>query len=190
MKRIAYVLMMVMAVFVVSCSKDGPAGPQGEQGEQGEQGADGPAGPEGPQGEPGTANVIYSEWLNVVYDTIFLSETDTAYITEIEAPRLTPEMLSNCEVKIYANFGTAADPFIFALPVADILRGIFITPVFLEGTIELTANLDFSTAQDENDDLFGQYRYIIIPGGTAARTAKEVDWNDYNAVKKYLNLKD
>ena len=33
-----------------------------------------------------------------------------------------------------------------------------------------------------------QYRYILIPGGKAARSA--IDWNNYAAVKKYLNLKD
>ncbi len=35
-----------------------------------------------------------------------------------------------------------------------------------------------------------QYRYILIPGGTSARMAKSINWNDYKAVQAYLGLKD
>ena len=42
-----------------------------------------------------------------------------------------------------------------------------------------------------NGDLTGvPFRYILIPGGTTARTAKIIDWNNYAAVKAYLGLKD
>lgn len=33
-----------------------------------------------------------------------------------------------------------------------------------------------------------QYRYVLIPGGAAVR--RNVDWNNYEAVKTYLGLKD
>jgi len=35
-----------------------------------------------------------------------------------------------------------------------------------------------------------QYRYVVIPGGTAARTAKTINWNNYAEVKAYLGLKN
>ncbi|WP_220392838.1 hypothetical protein [Chitinophaga lutea] len=60
------------ALFMSSCGKDGDVGPAGEKGENGDTGAGGPAGPAGPKGDPGTANVIYSDWLNVIFkpDTV------------------------------------------------------------------------------------------------------------------------
>ncbi|MGN6353999.1 MAG: hypothetical protein ACTHLB_11460, partial [Parafilimonas sp.] len=52
-------------LFFTACSKTGPEGPQGEQGPPGETGAQGE---QGAKGDTGTANVIYSGWLDVTYD--------------------------------------------------------------------------------------------------------------------------
>ncbi|PIB38422.1 hypothetical protein [Maribacter sp. 4G9] len=45
-------LILIVTIMVLSCSKDGNEGPMGPQGEQGD------------PGEDGTANVIYSEWID------------------------------------------------------------------------------------------------------------------------------
>ena len=178
--------LVIMAISFSSCSKEGPAGPQGEQGAQGAQGAQGP---QGPQGNPGAANVIYSGWLDVEYSAVDSDqdgETDI-YLANIDAPDLTSDILSGGEIKVYLNFGTASDPYIISLPY-----GYEIIPAFYLNTIELSAIDDYSTATEDGQK-YWQYRYILIPGETAASARKSgaaVDWNDYNSVKKYLNLKD
>ena len=65
-----------------------------------------------------------------------------------------------------------------------------IYPSFVStGAITLIANQDLSTVVGPNNVKFFQYRYVIIPSSVPGRLAT-VDWNNYEAVKKYLNLKD
>lgn len=170
---------LVVAVLISfsSCSKEGPEGPAGPQGNPG------PTGNAGPQGPAGTANVIYSEWLDVSF------EEGGA---EITATALTADILNNGDIKAYWNIGTAAEPFVVPVPAVvpigllvetptEDQPDVFIDPYYSVGSILLSCNYNFD----------GLFRYILIPGGTAARkSGPAVDWNDYNAVKKYLNLKD
>ncbi|SFE97227.1 hypothetical protein SAMN05518672_11393 [Chitinophaga sp. CF118] len=170
-----------------SCSKDGATGPAGKDGTAGTDGKD------------GNANVIYSEWLDVEYDPIVgdfdedgqVDDTG-AYETVIPVEQLTKEVLTNGEVKVYINLGTADNPAIVPLPYVDLFAGYSINPTFYPQKIYLLATNSFMTYTDPEDNAkHQQYRYIIIPGGTAAaRTTKTIDWNNYNEVKAYLKLKD
>lgn len=173
-----------------ACSKEGPVGPAGTTGPQG------PAGPQGPKGDTGTANVIYSDWLNVTYtpDTTHNGNVvDTvSYTAEIAAPLLTSDILSKGEIKVYLNIGSADAPTVVPLPL-DPAFGTVITPLFGIGKITLISLTDASTQTTANGTSL-QYRYILIPGGTAAggttgRMAK-VNWDDYNQVKTFLDLKN
>lgn len=186
-------LFVAVIMLVVSCGKDGDTGPAGPAGPAG---AAGPAGPTGTQGPAGTANVIYSSWTDVTYDAV----TDTtngvvdtlAWIAEIAATKLDNDILTKGEIKVYVNAGTAADPAVFPLPLFDIfiLTGVFnINLFFTTGVINLYSTEDASTFTDGADKVW-QYRYILIPGGTTARLANSVDWNNYKEVQKYLGLTD
>lgn len=180
---ISYALVLSIVFVMVSCSKEGDAGPAGADGPAGPAG---PSGPQGPKGDTGTANVIYSDWLDVAYET----DADSAtWIAQIDAPKLTGDMLSKGEVKVYVNLGLAADPVIAPLPYFD---GAFIINVrFVEGLIAMISNANLSTFTDEDSGAkVQQVRYVLIPGGTAARQSAGIDWNNYQQVKKYLNLKD
>ncbi len=172
-----YTLCVTITLYLVSCSKDeGAQGPAGPAGAAGAAGAPGPA---------GTANVIYSPWIDTLN---FLPIKDTqgtvvdtiGYLGDLSVPRLDATMLNQGEIKVYANLNTAADPYVVALPYTNFL---YIDAAFFIGTIEITANFDL-----------GFYdvplRYILIPGGTAARSPNSVDWNNYKEVQKYLGLKD
>lgn len=190
--RLSYVLLLFAAVLIASCSKDGETGPQGEQGPPGPNGPAGPAGPEGPQGDPGTANVIYSGWLDVAFTPVKNDAGDTvAFEAAIDAPKLTNEILSTGEIKVYFNWGTAADLTVDPLPLFDIYLGggLSITTTFSQGQIYLFSNFDMSTFTD-TDGKKWQYRYILIPGGTTARMSKPVNWGNYKEVQAYLGLKD
>ncbi|RYY56899.1 MAG: hypothetical protein EOO09_04860 [Chitinophagaceae bacterium] len=176
---------LFFVVLMASCSKDGSTGADG---------ATGPAGPAGPAGPPGTSNVIYSAWLDVSYkpDTIHLGNggIDTVgYYAIIDAPKLTTALLASADVKAYINSNTAADPVILALPYSSLNSGLYIQMVAYTQTIELYSNADLSTVSSGGNK-YQQYRYMIVPGGTTARSSTAVDWSDYTAVKAYLGLTD
>lgn len=193
MKRIfcsvkAIPFLLAVVLIVSSCSKDGKTGPQGETG------ATGATGATGPKGDAGTANVIYSDWLTVAFraDTIHTSGggIDTiGYYADVDIAKLDADMLSTGEMKVYVNFGTAATPVVTSLPYYDVYSNLSITATFFKGGVELYSNGDVSTYSD-GTNLRGQYRYVLIPGGTAAKKAKTVDMSDYKAVKAWLGLKD
>src|SRR5690349_2042724 len=93
---IYYFLLIALPLFIISCSKEGPAGPAGPTGPTGATGA---AGPGGPAGAPGTANVIYSAWLDVPFlpDTVKQGNVviDTlGYYSDVAVPKLTPAILT------------------------------------------------------------------------------------------------
>lgn len=185
--QIATIAFVAVSMLFTSCSKEGPEGPAGQTGAPGPTGAQGPAGAKGDKGDAGTANVIYSNWLNVTFEN---------GLGQINASQLTAAILNSGEMKVYWNLGTADDPFVVQVPCVVPLvlltddeedvdsPDIYIDPYFEIGTIHLASNYNIPNGVN-------QFRYILIPGGTSARKAgPAVDWNDYNAVKKYLNLKD
>lgn len=211
MKKLFYVLFCVM--LIVSCGKEevGPIGPQGERGVQGEKGdkgdkgdagergATGATGPRGatgatgPQGPAGTANVIYSNWLSFQQ-----SQRDTTIdgtllkVNHIPAPRLTQAIIDQGVVMVYWRFintvvllpytsdagsgsGPAKTSTINFVPKPGV---IYITRY----THDNTASIGFGTIQ---------FRYVLIPGGVSAQASlKNVDINNYEAVKAALNLPD
>lgn len=183
------VILFATTLFLANCGKKGDPGAQGPAGQDG---AAGPAGPQGPKGDPGTANVIYSDWLDVAFlpDTVHNGNAiDTiGFYSDIAVSKLDIDMLSKGEMKVYINTNSANDPTIFPLPYFDVYTNISITPTFFLQTIELYSNIDPSTVT-ENGTKYLQYRYILIPGGTKA-TRKMVDLNNYNEVKKFYGLRD
>lgn len=184
---LALLLGCFFVMFVISCGKDGAAGPAGADG------AEGPAGPKGAAGDSGTATAIYSTWLEVAFapDTIHLAGggIDTVgYFAYIRVPKLTAEMLNTADVKVYFNTGSTQDPVIYQLPYYD-FGGYRITVAAYTDTIYMYSNSDVST-YSLGGSKYLQYRYMIMPGNTAARKAIDIDWSDYNAVKAYLRLND
>ncbi len=182
-----FALYIVLALCtLVSCQKDGPAGPEGPAG---------PAGQQGQRGAPGTANVIYSDWLDVAFEAITDENTgDTlVFIAEIPAPKLVDSILSKGEVKVYLNASTAANPVIFPLPFNDLYGFTSIQNMnllFEQGNIFIYATGDGSTGLNQNNEKVYQYRYVLIPGGALAVKPNDLKLDNYKDVQKYLNLKD
>ena len=183
-------LLLTVILIFAGCAKDGDTGPQGPPGPAGPAG---PTGTQGPKGDLGTANVIYSAWLDVTYEAVTDPATGDpiAWVAEIPAPKLTADILLKGEIKVYLNAGTAADPAVFPLPINDLyaLTGVAnLNAYFSLNTINLYSTEDASTFIDAGEKAF-QYRYILIPGGAPARRAT-INWNNYEEVKKHLGLKD
>ena len=188
LQQLPFVLGMALITIIISCSKEGPAGPAGAAGPVGPQG---PSGPAGPAGQPGTANVIYSDWLDVPFQVVKNSAGDTlSWQGSITASRLDANILSKGEIKVYVNLNTAASPTVVALPIDPFVFGFIISPVFQVGKITLIGDDDWGTDVNSSNQKIFQYRYILIPGGTTARTSNAINWNDYKQVQAYLGLKD
>jgi len=174
--------------------EQGPKGDQGEQGEQGSQGVQGPKGDQGaqgPKGDTGTANVIYSDWI----DTEFPANIPSSGAGfDIDVPDLTKDILDKGTIMVYArNLVTTgwdyhALPFItgqnqhnFRVEKEKVLR---ITVATLSGT---------PTSQIGNP-FFEDYRYVIIPGGQPATTkkAEALDYTkmSYEEIAALFDIKD
>lgn len=187
--RIPSIFFLAITILIAACSKDGDTGPAGPAGAQGPPGSSGAAGPAGPAGAAGTANVIYSPWIDTANfrpDTIMTGPIiDTiGFFANISAPKLDLTILDRGEIKVYMKIGSATDPVVFPLPFNN--GSLFIDVVFFLNTIQLYSNGDLTGSGI-------QFRYILIPGGTAARpgpNGKTVDWNNYKEVQQYLGLKD
>lgn len=177
---------MLAAALTITACKKGDTGPQGEKGDKGDKGEAGATGQTGSKGDPGTANVMYSDWLDLGFQ---LDQPSGVYFTLIDEPKLTDEFLSTGEVKVYINLGTPAEKVVSVLPYRS--GNAQITPFYLEGVIELDANVNASTATDPaTGEKFRQYRYVMIPGGAHVRAEKKINWDNYEEVKAYLGLKD
>jgi hypothetical protein len=176
---------LLAASLLIGACKKGDPGPQGEKGDKGDAGATGATGATGSKGEAGTANVLYSDWLDVG----FAQDPNGVFFTQIEEDKLTEDILSKGEIKVYINAGTVAEKVVFALPL---LSGTLqITPVYAPGVIELDATKNVSTVVNtQTGEKSRQYRYVLIPGGAHVRMNKQINWNNYEEVKTYLGLKD
>lgn len=198
-------LMLIFAVsfsLLTACSKEGPqgqtgpAGPQGPQGpagtngtngKDGTDGTTGATGPKGATGATGTANVIYSSWMyahNFGDSTIDNSALKVGYI---DAPKLTSTILNSGEVKVYFTYGGGT----FTLPYTSNAGG---KPNIISYTPMLNKILIYRFTFDNTNSIalstLLQYRYIIIPGGVAARKSTGVNWDNYAEVAAYYNFKD
>jgi hypothetical protein len=179
--RLLSLSLVAITFIAVNCTKEGPEGPvgaTGPQGPPGSPGSPGTQGPQGPQGNPGTANVIYSAWINEVVpwgDTTMGSLNGAnAKRNIIQAPSLTAGVLTSGAVLVYGrlNSTTASDPLPlpWSLPVSTTsyietgfrpalskIVAYFYFPTNALGTITFTSI---------NLGAF-QFRYVLIPGGVA-----------------------
>lgn len=185
------VLLLVVILFFSYCKK-GDTGPAGPAGPAGAAGPAGGAGAQGPKGDTGTANVIYSAWLDVAYqpDTIHVTATriDTiGFFARITVPKLTAAIVNSGVIKVYFNPGSVTAPEVLPLPYYDIYNGISINPSFAVQRIDLYSNANVSTVTISGSKRL-QYRYVLIPGAVPGQRAPKVDWNNYNEVQGYLGL--
>ena len=191
--RLSALALFAFSLSLTSCSKEGSTGPAGPAGPTGATGAT------GAKGETGTANVIYSDWLDVTFN-------DTTGVADVAAPSLTLDVLNTGSIKVYWNLSDETDPFIVSVPAVispyllfsaetlaqmwpSITDGnypeIYVDAYYSEKLINLVSNYPVSSSEG-----FSQFRYIIIPGGVQEGNRSAIDWKDYNSVKKYYQLKD
>lgn len=201
---------LIGALLIVSCSAEdgatGPIGPQGEQGEagpQGEAGADGADGAQGEQGEPGTANVIYSGWIDSEFDNNII--TISASFT-INAPLITDDIINEGVILVFGRSTPAPvtnDTDVFPLPI--VFGAARQQSYYFRA--EQAGELVITVAANEEGEavgvpFFGEYRYILIPGeepagttiviGTTGSKQEPLDYSkmSYEEVIEFFNIEE
>lgn len=191
-----YGLMFMAALSISSCSKgedgeDGLPGPQGEQGIQGEQ---------GPQGEPGTANVMYSDWIPIDWNLV---DSDSYKSMLIEDERVTEEFIENgglvlVFLKVSDTFGaTGIFQFPYFMDSNNYLDALYIKITESEmGDMEGVAIRYF--LESGSDPLYREFgdnvwvRYVLIPGGVdlSGKGEMQTDWDKmtYEQVAEKLGI--
>ncbi|MCC5907318.1 MAG: hypothetical protein JJU13_13990 [Balneolaceae bacterium] len=131
------------------------------------------------QGPPGTANVFYSGWLEIEWNSL---DNPNWKQMSIDEPAVTEELLESGIILMYVR---DVGPQIFALPFVEMVHSyrFFAYP----GTIVLVAR---STDGSEVDaDWITHVRYVLIPGGTSLKVMDSF-WKDYEQVREYFGLSD
>ena len=178
-KRIFGMLVVMSAViFMDACKAEkgeiGPIGLTGANGTNGAVGAKGDKGDKGDAGATGTANVIYSDWINISF-----AGSGTSYIGNITAPKITQEMLDKADIRVYWKESGR----VLTLPYAETVGTTTYTvhQRFYVGKIELKSSYALSPQL---------MRYVIIPGGVPSGRMASLKDMSYEEVKALYNLPD
>lgn len=133
----------------------------------------------------GTANVIYSGWNYAVNFRDTTADNSALKAADLLAPTLSNEILNGGLVQVYFTFGSG----VYALPYTSYAGGKLNTIAYLPRLKHFIITR-FTADNSKSIPLssFLQYRYVIIPGGTAVSVAKKVDINNYEAVKRVYNI--
>lgn len=149
----------------------------------------GPTGATGATGATGTANVLYSGWNYATNFRDTTADNSALHAADISAPALSQSILDGGVVQVYFTFGGG----VYTLPYTSYAGGKLNTISYwprLKHIIVTRFTADNSNSVPLSTIL--QYRYVIIPGGTALAAIKNnhVNLNDYEAVRKFFRIQD
>ncbi len=210
-KIVRLIMILIVSISIFSCS-DGEDGAIGPAGPAGADGVDGTNGQDGENGEPGTANVIYSEWI----ENGFAPGSGTGVTSvdfDIKAPEITESVLDQGVVLVFARTLTEVaeevEIDVFQLPhtfhsvnVQYRHRIEFNPPTVATekpiAIIKIQAVSTNGTNLNGVINRFNQYRYVIIPGGTPLASASvsgkslSVDYSkmSYEEIKTQFNISE
>lgn len=187
-KQIIILVLLVFVTSIFSC-----------RGDNGIDGKDGKDGVNGQAGANGNANVIVGDWFTpnaYTMQTVYGIRTFSYVLND---SKLTKEVLDKGTVLVYGNLrGYVTDIW----PTDQVsLLPISLTYIYLDVTMTDTWSVNLSPSKlkiqavnDKNNyssfTPLNRFRYIIIPAGTGNKNANQIDYNDYESVKKFYNLKD
>ena len=173
-KSILYLTLMAVIIIYItaSCAKEGPIGPQGIQGEK---------------GNPGSVNIktynitfSNSDW----YFLGTLGNSDARWVADFYNSEITNDVFNNGTVLMYYKSSSG--------------HWVSLPQTFYSGTFSYTLTYGYNNGSvflaRYDSDLnpinpgYLESKIVIIPG--SGKKYWDVDYNDYEAVKKYFNIKD
>lgn len=173
-KKLSMLLLLSSTLINFSCTKEGPAGPQGSPG------------PTGPRGSDGNANVK-SVTINVASGNWILSGNTyyfDSYISEI-----TTDIINSGSVQIFMESTSSTGVWLTMPWIEYINSSIFSTYNFNHswGKVRIF-KVDSDITPPSNP---GVRKFKVIVISSSARILNpNVDYTNYNEVKKTFNLKD
>lgn len=188
MKKVLSLLSVAFVAILAACE-----GPQGEVGPAGPQG---PQGVPGAKGDPGTVNIYTSKWITVKGpDWYTYDEEKKYYNIAFKEPLITQSALDKGLFMCYFRYSDDKTA-IYPLPTYLISSGATVGFYPLIDP-QLGSAMVFETQFQEATDLKSftdfsvDFRYVIIPDATLkSGRMKDIDWKNYEEVKKALNLQD
>jgi len=145
---------------------DGLQGPEGQQGPQGPEGQPGAQGPEGPGDADGNANVIVSEWKLATGHKDTIMDGSQMKIATLTSPELTESIIEKSAIMVYINYGGGT----FTLPYTSNATGRTSTISFFPQIKKIRPiRLTHDNNTPINLSTFMNYKYVIIPQGTAPK---------------------
>lgn len=193
MKRNIYSLLTLLFIaFLLNACK----GPAGDPGPIGPQGAKGDT---GAKGDPGTVSVITTGWIPVTQkDMISRYDAEGLIIATRffggQLDKLSQKILDDGIILAY-NRQTANKQSVTSIPFTLDLNfmepGLQLSYYFEARPKEVNCYIQLSkSVKDISPYLVDEeYRFVFIPGPSGARM-KDIDFNNYEAVKKAFNLQD
>lgn len=163
--------------------------PAGDVGPQGATGAVGDKGDKGPTGDKGTFSGFASEWSDIANSQWKLTGLKAVH-TRTDA-RLTQAIVDQGLIVAFYKrnlsffFDTNA-----VYPIPDEVNEYLFTFKANVGSLEYEIN--YKKPEFINPEFYEwqiAVRYVVVPAAKSGRLAN-VNWRDYNEVKKALNLKD
>jgi hypothetical protein len=137
-------------------------------------------------GAVGTANVIYSDWINALFN----DAGNSTWYQDIPASGITQIIRDQGIVLVY--FTSATNPYIFPLPFEE--GNFFVRYVCKVGEIRILTNFNASS----NSAITRLFRYVIIPGGVrtgriasgpaVGYTKEQLQAMPYEEVARLLNI--
>ncbi len=153
-------------------------------------------GPKGDKGDPGTANVIYSDWVEVQKDEWYLFADGGGYFDahyDLYVQALTLNLLDTAIIQVYYRetgiFGQVY-PLPHKIPMSADKTGYMSIDQLTERDVELKyVVLEDGNYQDPSPYLSDyEFRYVIIPGGVQAVHKAGVDIIDYHGITEYFGI--
>jgi hypothetical protein len=175
-----------MISFFIACK--GPQGDVGPQGSPGPQGTPGSQGIQGVQGPAGSANLIVSPWTKVAAPSWVANQDSTYFVFSKDDATVTQPILEKGLVMAYYR-NAGRESVVFSLPAAneELVLGFFMR--MLNGKGSVNFDLTYYKPHPEPIDFDLEFRWIIIPPAPGGRQTN-LNWNDYQLVKRELGLLD
>lgn len=183
-KQLILSSVIFMMLTIISCKK-------GEQGDIGPAGIAGTKGTKGATGDTGISDskgMLSSDWITIKGTEWRTSTTANTYFASYTSPILTADIIN--KGMLYVFMKPEGDGFIDALPYANVSTGRRFTalvavsngsPIIQFNQSVTPPSSTFSTTANYS------FRFVVVPAG--ARMAN-IDWTNYEEVKKALNWKD
>lgn len=181
--------MVLIGIFALLTSCEGPEGPAGPAGPAGPQGLAGTTGAQGPAGQNGNANVIASSWITNVWT---VASNGMRRHDNIPAPEITQNILDKAVILIYWRpSSTTETAKLIPCPIYNTGVNVFtIDGIFLIGFISVFTDFPRAPATTGIEVGFpnSQVRYVIIPPSTNGRTRLPENPEDYYATCAWLGI--